>query len=260
MHKPDNPAKVALVWAGYYCHRFEWVTVTGLLVGVTVFGFLLGTDFWGLGIGGIALAGGVQAAYSYFDSYWKQQEDETAARESIMDDCLIPLIETLHDIPSQAKDERKNSVRVMSQQAAGALKSAFSNLQDVRVVVFEISDDGQTMSWAARQGRGDKPLPFERGTVRGDRAFSLLSDANNFTFEPDIENAEDGPYIGLGGSYNTFISAPIRRRSDDETGRAVAYGMISIDSPNTGDLDVRDGSTAAVFASILAVAYAEATR
>ncbi|OWY79190.1 hypothetical protein B9C99_24025 [Rhodococcus sp. BUPNP1] len=110
------------------------------------------------------------------------------------------------------------------------------------------------MNCSAARGRDQQPKSFERGSARGDKAFKVLEMAGPYRFAADLDQVgQQEEWEGSGDGYRTFITAPIRSLEK-------GFGLLTIDAPRAGDLDDRHGQTIALYASALAVAYAEAKR
>lgn len=252
-----NPVRNLLLWVGYFLDQHPaWTTALGVLLPTIGGGIIAMGKVQGL-VGSLLIGAGATALGA--TAFWRHQNDDAediaAARNKIMDDCLIPLFEQLHRIPSLAQEsDRRTAVEFLAHQTASSLREAFLSVTGVRVAVFEVSEDQRRMTCTVSRGRGTKPKPFFKGTPRGDKAFDLLTNPEKLhLFVSDIAEADPGEWEGSGNGYSTFISAPIRTQTH-------AFGMLTIDAPKAGDLEARDGATVSVFAAALGVAYAEANR
>lgn len=77
---------------------------------------------------------------------------------------------------------------------------------------------------------------FEKGTKAGNEVFRRLNE-NLTTFEPDVSKIEASRFPGWNPSkkrdYKSFVSVPVR-------GEDRIYGMLTVDSPEVGDLTEYD--------------------
>ena len=186
---------------------------------------------------------------------WRSESDsldETlSARELLLEEWLSPFLEELATNVPRSMELRRETASKLTDRACAQLAGAFATIIGVRVCVFRVSDDAQTMTCAAKGGRNQRPHEFVRGTNRGDKAFALFDDPFPYIFAPDLDSEDVADeWAGSGDGYRTFITAPIR--STDS-----GFGLLTIDAQKAGDLDHRHGRTIALYAAALAVAYAE---
>lgn len=255
VHKPVNPLLATVSWLGYFAHRYKPLALlaSGLLV---AFGSVLaGMSVW-WGVPPILLGVAIPA----LDLYWERRSENndalTSAREKVLEEALAPLLELAATTTFEPRDKRNEVAEGAAMRVAADLRSAFSDVPDVRAVVFVVAPDGKEMKARYPAGRSDRPGDFQRGTHRGDSAFRIVDELpERFYIMDDLgENGSRSPYwAGSGTSYRTFISAPIRSTEH-------AFGMVTIDAPVPGSLDRRHGSTIALFAAALGILFAEAAR
>lgn len=133
------------------------------------------------------------------------------------------------------------------------LNEVFPGVRGLRSVIYEVSASTQTIAVFKWQGRHDPPTDFVRGVGRGDAVFASIETATEeLVFVSDTWNIPS-KQATYGENYRTFIAAPVRSKED-------AYGMITLDSTQPGDLDSRDGDLLETVASVLALFFAEAAR
>ena len=101
-----------------------------------------------------------------------------------------------------------------------------------------------------RAGRiGSYQRSFIAGTVNGDDAIQMVLNNGPRRFCPNIDET---PPPGLDPAqfsedYKTFISVPV-------VAGDTAYGMLTVDAPNPGDLEERDADLLGVMAGLAAIA------
>ena len=246
---PANP----LLWLGYKLSRFQKTSETlsfsaGLIGSGTV-----SSAPW---FGGICITVSVLTFGSLL--YWRSAsdtlDDTLAARELLLEESLSPMLEQLADTHAQGAMDRRGTAEKLTARACTDLNKAFATVPGVRVCVFRIADDARRMTCVEKAGRNQRPKNFERGTVRGDKAFGVLNTPLPYLFAANLDDeAVQADWAGSGDGYRTFITAPIR---SSDTG----FGLLTIDAPTAGHLDDGHGRTVALYAATLAVAYAAAAR
>ncbi|GAB3869411.1 hypothetical protein GCM10028801_46230 [Nocardioides maradonensis] len=225
---------------------------------IGTFFITLGQDFhgwdWAWALGGLALC--LASAFLLV-----VREVGTAARAAAseleagrlhvaMKDALQPVAELIAAMPAKTKRQREAEVKNVATQAVGALTLLLKDVNRLRAVVYQLDPSG--MSAVAYAGRGDKPSPFLSGTARGDYALQMVAAGGDW-FEPDTAEATNVAYAGSGSGYHAYISASIRTDAD-------AFGMVTVDAPEAGDLVDTDRQIVLLVADLLAIAYAEADR
>ena len=181
--------------------------------------------------------------------WWRRRMDEAQTYETsqlsiAISDAIQPMADWVAAMPTQPLVKRKNTLtKVMGRACTGAIL-LFQEVTNIRVVIYRLNEDRDTLVVDQHHGRAKKPGSFKKGDLgRGDAAFEMLTSGEPL-FEPDAPP---------GRSYRTFIAAPIAA-----DGRG--YGMLTIDAPNVGDLSESDMSLVVVLATLLAIAFAEAER
>lgn len=260
MITPANPGTATLNWVGYHSsHHPVWAVVISTL-GAIFSGFLLSlyqVSFWWVIIGVLVAIITVlpTAGTVHWNEKNKKAEDLSAARERVMDEMIPPLLYKAHALSSTPPRERRQLLESTAELVVKDLITAFAKVGGIRAVVYKVNNDGDQMEPLAFAGRSDQPQPFVRGDDRGNYAFESLSTNKNFLFVANIDSAPRTWY-GTGKGYATYISAPIKGKD----GRGDAYGMLTLDAPEIGDLDSRDGSTVSLFAATLSLFFHEADR
>lgn len=243
--------------------RFRWLPATAVVLLPVVSTICLvfsggepgdGGDWAWLGAGVLALL--AAAALQIATLWWRRQSEGAAVDERrrlrvAMKDALQPMVSLMATMPPAPKAERESLLRQVAEQAAGALRLLLRDVDRVRAVVYALSPDGRSLTHIAYGGRGTTPGPFTAGDARGDGALAMVASGDS-RFVPDISQAPPA-WAGTGRDYATFISAAI------STGD-YAYGMLTVDAPEAGDLVDTDVEIVLVVAGLLAVAFAEAER
>jgi transcriptional regulator with GAF, ATPase, and Fis domain len=188
--------------------------------------------------------------------WWTEQNRESEVAEGqrlrvAMKDALQPLAALIGAMPYQTNSDRQAQLRQAATQTVSALVVLMPDVDRLRAVVFALAADDQSMYPMAYFGRGTAPSPFEAGTVRGDRALTLVEQRGDALFVEDLDKERPEEWEGSGSDYKTFISAAI---SNGE----FAYGMLTVDAPLAGSLGSSDADTVMLLADLLAIAFAEA--
>ncbi|MCZ1075110.1 GAF domain-containing protein [Rhodococcus sp. A5(2022)] len=197
-----------------------------------------------------------------------RQETEAAAREASLSDAVFdakaalwtaykdalqPVAELLAAMPSMSKPDRKSQLKAVALQSVNAIQLLLDDVDRMRVVVYQIVDGNGRMEKLCYAGRsGTPPQPFVPGNPRGDLAIQMVL-AGETVFTPDIDQEPPEQYQGSMKGYKTFISSAITNGQD-------AYGMITVDAPNAGDLVETHKQIVMLFADLLAIAFAEKER
>ncbi|MGV9714449.1 hypothetical protein [Rhodococcus pyridinivorans] len=197
---------------------------------------------------------GIQVASHQLRKRLRGQELSEVDRLRVaMKDALQRVAELIAAMPSKGKSERKAELKRVASQSLGAIQLLLDNVDRLRVVVYQIVDQSGRMEYLDYGGRsGTPPQPFVPGTPRGDLAIKMVRDGGD-KFAPDIEREPPEHYQGSAKGYRTFISASI-------TNGEYAYGMVTVDAPNAGDLVDTDKQIVMLVADLLAIAFAEAER
>lgn len=251
--KPVNPVTAMWRWLGYYGRDFEPLvfSVSSLLFALG--GGLIATGGWWFAAVLMAVAT-VLPLPGYF---WRRREDSDDflgdSRERLLEQSLRPLLELAAETTSRPRADRVYVLNNAVERVAHDIRAAFDDVKGLRVVVFQVSSDGSTMTPSTPAGRQDRPGPFERGTPRGDKAFAVLDGKSPFVAVDDLTNTSPDEWEGSGDGYRTFISAPIRSPGE-------GFGMLTMDAPTASSLPARHGPTVALFSAALGVLMAEAIR
>jgi len=153
-------------------------------------------------------------------------------------------------MPALTRGKREARLREVAQQAVSALCLLLKDVDRLRAVVYSVDNSGTSMSCLAYHGRGATPRGFDAGTPRGDSALDLVRSAG-YVFAEDLTKARPASYGGAVSDYRTFISAAISNGPN-------AYGMVTVDAPNAGDLVDTDAQIVLLMADLLSIAFAVA--
>lgn len=237
---------------GYLATRHKGIAHLLAGVALAVGGGLLNQSWWWVLL---ILSGlGVTAAGLRWERVERSAGYRVDARDRLFEEDLASLLDTAATIAGLSRAKRIAESRAASGRAVSSLRNAFDDVSGVRVVVFQVSDDGQRMTPEFRAGRQQRPGPFERGTERGDKAFDVLNHSRERTVTvEDLHAASPGEWAGSGDGYATFISAPIRSETE-------GFGLLTVDAAAPGTLDESHAASIAMFAACLAVLFAEMAR
>lgn len=185
---------------------------------------------------------------------WQQVYDEALEDHSVLADQLDPISRNVAGMADLDAAGRKDVFGRVAVQTVNAIMLAYLRILGLRAVIYEVSDDDQSMNvveWTSL-GHRLQPNPFLRNTSRGQKAFDLVK-AGEALFVDDVANAPKDKWEGSGNGYNTFISCPI-------TSPTSSYGLLTVDAVNTDDLTEQNVNDLRLVASILAPAFAEYRR
>lgn len=251
--RPANPLTITWRWLGYHSQRLEplVLSVTSLLFAFG--GGLIATALWPWALAMMVVA----TALPLPGYFWRRRETSDDfledSRERLLEESLRPLLELSAETTSKPRAERVSVLNTAVERVAHDLRSAFDDVKGLRVVVFQVSSDGSTMTPSTPAGRQDRPGPFQRGTPRGDKAFAVLDGKFPFVAVDDLTKTRPDEWAGSGDGYRTFVSAPIRSPGE-------GFGLLTMDAPEASSLPARHGPTVALFAAALGVLMAEANR
>lgn len=247
-------------WFRLLIYRVESYLVVALPVVGTVMVTIgqalddVGDWFWVIGGALLVLLGGlVQLMTTRRHKRLSSADLNQAARFRIaMKDALQPVVEAMAYMPYLPKKSRESTLVKVVERAVAALNLLLRNVDRVRVVVFKVDEDGNSLKPMSHFGRGQSPRGFIAGTTRGDRALSMVAKAGD-QFVRDLDKEAPTEWEGSGSGYRTFISAAINAGD-------YSYGMVTVDAPVAGSLVDTDCQLVLLIADLLAVAFAEADR
>ncbi|QBS44901.1 hypothetical protein DMB37_37305 [Nocardia sp. CS682] len=197
----------------------------------------------------------VVGALEFVEKRRRDREHHEADRLRVaMKDALQPLTQRIASMPGMNKQQRGSQLTCVAEQATAAIKQLLANVDRLRVVVYEVVDDSSgLMKMMSYSGRGGPPpAPFVPGTLRGDLAIKMVRE-HGTKVTPDVDREPPQNYDGSKKGYETFISTSISDGVD-------AYGMLTVDAPNAGDLVDTDKQIVMLVADLLAIAFAERQR
>jgi transcriptional regulator with GAF, ATPase, and Fis domain len=180
----------------------------------------------------------------------REEEEATRFRVAIKD-ALQPLAILMAETADGSKKEREAALGQAAQQVVGALALLLKEVDRRRAVVYALDPAHRLMRSIAHAGRGAGPRDFVAGTPRGDTALQMLADGEPVL----VADLAQWPkaWAAAGGEYSTFVAVPI-------VAGQVAFGMVTVDAPNAGDLTDTDMQLVVLFANLLAVVFVEADR
>lgn len=245
--------------------RRTWLgpTLTGIFVVLTAVSGSLGSDAQGLAKIGWIVVQGVAALLAFAiptvaqartrRRFKEAEEARIYARTEMrlaLGDALDPIVRHLGKIAAAGRRERE---ALRSQAAPFVLDAATEVIgpDRTRCCWFALEDGHpRQLTPMACVGRaGPAREPFVEGTKRGDDALSMIA-YDEVRFYP---NVDERPPPGWDASavhdYKTFVAAPVI--SGD-----VAYGMLTLDAPQPGNLTDDDARLLRLLAGLLADALA----
>lgn len=176
-------------------------------------------------------------------------EDAAARMQLVLDDALEPLAYLIGRITDRPRWSRGRELQELQGQAKIVVLAAAAEVlgaDRLRSCFFALTGDRRLVP-AGYHGRADEPRStFEPGTPLGDVALGLL-DRREDLFCPDVATGPPPGWWPDGHDYRTFIAVPVATE-----GRA--FGLMTIDGLQVGDLAPDDVAAARVFARLLAIA------
>ncbi|MDN5934310.1 MAG: GAF domain-containing protein [Pseudonocardia sp.] len=178
--------------------------------------------------------------------------EEAAARiQLVLDDALEPLAYLLGRISDQPRRVRGRELQELQGQAKVVVLAAAAEVlgaDRLRSCFFALTADRPPrLVPDGFHGRAEAPAAtFVAGTGRGDFALGLLARREDL-FCADV-TADPPPGWRPGGhTYRTFIAVPVATE-------ARAFGILTIDGVQVGDLGQDDVAAVRIFARLLAIA------
>ena len=175
--------------------------------------------------------------------------DSVVAQQDLMSDLLGEVARSVASMTRRPKSERATHFLRLAQQVVDAARAAYREVTGLRCVIYSLDDAGTSLhpQVFATVGHREHPKPLLARTERGDQAVQLVH-AGGHMF---VESIKDAPnqWKGSGVGYDTFLSIPIRSSN-------TAYGLLTVDAPNTGDITPAIVATWRLAASVMATAFA----
>ncbi|MEJ3657491.1 GAF domain-containing protein [Actinomycetes bacterium KLBMP 9759] len=182
----------------------------------------------------------------------EQVAEEAAAKvQLVVDDALEPLAYLIGRISDRRRWVRGRELQELQGQAKVVVLAAAAEVlgaDRLRACFFRLTDDRpRRLVPAGFHGRAEAPRStFVGGTPIGDFALDLL-DRRDDLFCADVQDGELPGFRPGGHAYRTFIAVPVATE-------ARAFGILTIDGLNVGDLTEADVSAVRVFARLFAIA------
>jgi hypothetical protein len=252
----QDPAIRAAIVDVFRCRSHPWIwlwpVLTIVFTAISTACLIHAGDSAWLGVGGIAAlvaAGAIPAMISWADRQIELGDKRGAERLRVaMKDALQPVAELIAEMPALTPAKREARLKQVAQQAVGALCLLLKDVDRLRAVVYRVDGAGTSMPCLGYSGRGAKPDAFVAGTPRGDSALNLVRTAGHL-FCADVVRDRPAQYGGTVSDYRTFISAAVSNGPS-------AYGMVTVDAPNAGDLVDTDAQLVLLMADLMAIAFA----
>lgn len=251
-------------WIGPYLHRWILARVSYVLAS-PVSSVLLGLGFFAEGhwrvfwltwffVTLVVMTFAEVVRQSYSRHLQESEDMDEAARVVTLRDALRPLATDIADMQTLTLGRRRTRVDEIARRGAEALALIMvKRIDGFRSVAYRKRGD-DVVAVIESCGRSENPpQDFVRDTPRGEAAFMAI-ERRKPCFVRDVEDKNEvdttiGAYYGTRIGYRTFISAPIADKQQ-------AYGMLTIDAPNPGDLLKSDQYLVMLVADMLAIAFA----
>ncbi|PPF39815.1 GAF domain-containing protein [Pseudoclavibacter sp. AY1H1] len=230
------------VWVPFGEDHPEWTWHNYLALGLVLFAAL-----------GLLAAFGItkltQAARSA--AVEEKNAEKLTADENIQE-AVIPTMRSLAKLASRPSDQRAEQFSKTINNVMMSRPLLFPK-KNTRMIIYQVVDERnksrrlESVDFYGR--RANKPRGFkDKDRGRGQRVFEWLdADDAQPRFIPDVRQEPDFDTTEANG-YLTYISVPI---VSDGTVR----GMLSVDAPDSGDLDETDIPMLEVLAYALATAF-----
>lgn len=258
VRRVQNPLHATLAWLGALTDRLRWVSPASGALGAIVGAVLLA----GVTAVRIALAVVVLGLASLPEvaAAWWRTEEEKANRSAAVEaqvlirQALTPLAD-LTGLLAQGAANPSGLFARACQHATASCLLPFKDSQEVRALVFTVSDDTRRMECVARSGRLGDSDGFDRSHARGKSAFKVLLGGMTVHVD-DLAKARGEhkrAWLGSGVGYDTFVTVPIVVGDR-------AYGLLTVDAPTPGTFGRTDILFVELVASMLGALFAERIR
>lgn len=184
--------------------------------------------------------------------WWRRASDQAAGYETAqanvaLSQAIVPTVQRIALMPRQPSDARKRERDRVVAHACSSILIVLRGVQGVRAVVYRVNDAGSALEPMDSYGRKDRPRKFVKGDGgAGDDVFDLIANREPELIK-DTATDERTKRQPQSKHYRTFVRAPIRANG-------LAYGMMTVDAPNVGDLSDADKQIVEVLADLLAIA------
>ncbi|WCE39166.1 hypothetical protein PGC08_14325 [Brevibacterium sp. BDJS002] len=190
--------------------------------------------------------------------HWKKQQpqssEDVAVRGIVLSGHLSRAIQKLASQAGDSAHDRMKYVDHLAEKVCTSVVASFGNINGVRCSVFRLSEDKKQMRLLDSFGRVDRPETFTTNDARGRQALKwVLAGGDSVKFVLDNRKSKSKKSTKSGKPYQTYVS--IRVKTATET-----YGMLTIDSLESGDLALEDSHLLTVYAAIIALGIAESER
>jgi GAF domain-containing protein len=178
-------------------------------------------------------------------------EDAAARMHLVLGDALEPLTYLIGRITDRPRFSRSRELMELQGQAKAVVLSAAAEVlgaERLRSCYFALTEDRPPrLVPAGFHGRAEAPrTTFVGGTPVGDYALDLLARREDL-FCPDVRASPLPEWQPGGHAYRTFLVVPVATE-------AQAFGILTIDGLQVGDLTENDVAVVRVFARLLAAA------
>lgn len=178
-------------------------------------------------------------------------EDAAAKMRLVIDDALEPLVYLIGRISDRRRRGRARELQELQGQAKIVVLAAAAEVlgaDRLRACYFRLTDDRPPrLVPAGFHGRAEAPrTTFVAGTPLGDYALGLLESRDDL-FCPDVRTEQPPGWQPGGHTYRTFIAVPVATE-------ARAFGILTIDGLQVGDLTEDDVAAVRVLARLFAIA------
>lgn len=178
-------------------------------------------------------------------------EDAAAKMQLVIDDALEPLVYLIGRISDRRRRNRNRELLELQGQAKIVVLAAAAEVlgaDRLRACYFRLTDDRPArLVPAGFHGRAEAPrTTFVAGTSLGDYALGLLESREDL-YCPDVRADQPPGWQPGGHAYRTFLAVPVATE-------ARAFGILTIDGLQVGDLTEDDVAAVRVLARLFAIA------
>lgn len=185
-----------------------------------------------------------------------QQREIEARTEARVDlnDTLDPIVRLLGQIACEPSKPKRDQLRAQAVPVVLSSASQAIGPKPVRAVWFRLEEGPpQRLVFGDRRGRAELSRSvFKAGTAAGDSTIEMVLSNSDLLCEDLEQNPPLGWDAGKDREYRTFISVSVATSTE-------AFGMLTLDALEPGDLDQDDVRMLRLLGGLLAAALAHRT-
>ncbi|MBB0997693.1 GAF domain-containing protein [Dietzia maris] len=163
--------------------------------------------------------------------------------------AIWPVVTALAEhVACNAKPDRDKALPKVVKAVCASAAHRLGETDRTRACFFElVQSPVRALKPGDGYGRtGSSRSTFTEGTEAGDAALAMVDELGTY-FCHDVDSDPPKGWNGSGKDYRTFISVTVAAND-------VPYGMLTLDSPDPGDLTEQDRRMLTVLAALLGVA------